>query len=384
METIINNFYNNPKNITNKEETIEIIHNYKKQLLENKYLLYITNNDIIHKLFIMFLFYYDMLVNEVDNNNKIHCGIDFEFNDNIIALMQINFAVNNYRYIWIVDPTYYDKDKINIISDKIFLNDRVYKVLHGGESLDIPYIYKYLLHNDKNKILQFTKKLIDTRFLCEYVRISVLIKGKCSIYDAMIYFGTINKLTYDDLVNNNDNMGPVYKIKWDINNLDDSIIKYTLNDVLNLNVLVNDIFRRILDVTPTYVRTYYYIMKIVRFVILERQGVSDIVEFVKNKVGKLNNNMTMFNGKSMMYYNIYNMVIDNCVVNDGDDIVYISFIGENDYIRKYYNMLLRYVVYCELGNELVIEDLYDELDKYGFGKIVGLLKLFGAYVKSKQ
>lgn len=381
METFINEFYDNPKNITNKEETIEIINNYKKQLLENKYLLYIADNEITNKLFIMFLFYYDMLVNEIDNNNKIHCGIDFEFNNNKIALMQINFVIENFRYIWIIDPTYYIGDKLDIINDKIFLNDRIYKVLHGSESLDIPYIYKYLLNNEKNKILKFTNKLIDTRFLCEYVRISLLVNGKCSIYDAMLYFGTINKNTYDELETNNKNMGPIYKIKWEINNLDDKIILYTINDVLNLNNLVNDIFKRILDVTPTYVRTYYYIMKIIRFVILERQHICDIINFIKNKVNKLNNNVSKFKDEQMTYDNIYHKIIDNCIINDDDDIIYISFIGYVDYIKKYYNYLLKYIVYCNFDNNLIVGDLYDVLKENGLDKIIDLLKLFDNHIK---
>ena len=93
---IINNLFNNPKNINNNNTTeIEYLFNkYKKDIVENKYVLLIGDNEVTIKLFIIFLFYYDLIIRNVNTNTntnmnknkKFHVGIDLEFNLGKIAL----------------------------------------------------------------------------------------------------------------------------------------------------------------------------------------------------------------------------------------------------------------------------------------------------------
>jgi hypothetical protein len=381
---IINNFYDNPSEITNKEEIQNILSHYKKEILEDNYILLITSTDIIKKLFIMFLFYYDVLLKE-SQKDRIHCGIDFEFDtgkDKQIALMQINFSVSNNNFIWIIDPKQYDQDKIIILNDKLLLNDKVYKVLHGSETMDIPYIYKFLLNNDKQKILKFTNKLIDTRFLCEYVRKSLVVNGKCSIYDAFLYFNTIDQTKYDALVKNNESMGPIQYVKWNIYKMNDKLIMYAVNDVLKLNTLAVDIFKKILVDTSTYVRTYYYIIKIIRFIMLERKGVTDIIEFCKDVTSPMNNKI--INGIILLEH--YNKIMDNCVLKEGDDKIYVNFIESNDYIRNMLKYLLKYVAFyviCKkygVNINMDVNILYNKLNEIYFNKITNLLKIFENYI----
>jgi hypothetical protein len=396
----INNFYNNPTEIVDTESVIHIIHHYKKQLLENNYMLYIAENDVTIKLFILFLFYYKLLIKEykLNNSKKINCGIDYEFNtDKVrqVALMQINFTVGDHKYLWILDPKKYSDEKIKIINDILLLNEDVYKVLHGSESLDIPYMYDTLFGGNKEKILQFTKRLIDTRFLCEYVRKSLGIEGKCSIYDAMLYFGTINKAKFDELEEINKQMMPIQDVNWEINKMSSLHIKYALYDVLQLVTLSEDIFKKILVETPEYVRTYYYIMKILRFVILERKNVTNVLEYVKNVVNPINNYIVM--EKKHTLIEVYNGIIKNCILNEANDKIYINHIESINYVRGTFNFLLKYVVFYVasikykvyknktdvMEDKIDINKLYNELNEIGFGKIRDLLIIFEKYVNDK-
>lgn len=396
MNDYINKFYNNPTEITDKEKVIKIIHHYKTQILENNYFLYIANNEIVVKLFILFLYYYDL---NLVKGKKNHCAIDYEFStdrERKVALMQINFPGSNQNYLWIIDPKKYDKKKIGIINNLLLLNDKIYKVLHGSESLDIPYMYNILFDNNKSKIIKFTNKLIDTRFLCEYVRKSLGEEGRCSIYDAFLYFGTINKEKYDYLQKVNDKMGPIQYVNWEIEKLSDYHIKYAMYDVLNLVTLVYDIFEKILDHTPTYARTYYYIIKIIRFVILERKNVTDVLEFSKRTVNEMNNYIVDHNNDKSTLLDIYNNIIENCVLYENDDKIYVNFIETVSYIKGTFNFLLKYITFYVLSNkykvyknknelmdnEINIGQLYAKINDINFKSLVKLLKIFEKYVEN--
>jgi len=398
----INNFYNNPTEITDTELVINTIHHYKKKLLENNYMLYIAENDTIVKLFVLFLFYYGTLVKEYkmhnqNSNKKIHCAIDYEFStDKVrqVALMQINFSVNNHNYLWIIDPKKYDDSKIDIINNILLLNENIYKVLHGSESLDIPYMYDVLFKGDKQKIFQFTKKLVDTRFLCEYVRKSLGVEGKCSIYDAMLYFNTIDKNKYDELEKINNQMMPIQDVNWEINKMSSLHISYALHDVLRLITLIEDIYKKILTGTPLYVRTYYYIIKILRFVILERKNVTNVLEFVKNIVNPMNNYIVTINNNKNTLIEKFNQIMEECILEEGNDKIYVNHIESINYVRGTFNFLFKYVVFYVLNNKykvyknksdlmkekIDIDKLYGELDLIGFNKITNLLKIFEKYV----
>src|SRR5579885_545523 len=114
----IDNFYNNPFEITNKEYKLikKLLDKYKKEIIENKYFLYVAENDIIQKLFILFLFYINYYF-KINKLKKIHSGCDFEFNQRKIALMQLKIG----KYVWIINPSKYDRNKINILNEKLLL-----------------------------------------------------------------------------------------------------------------------------------------------------------------------------------------------------------------------------------------------------------------------
>lgn len=384
----INSFYDKPHIIKDNDITnIEtILDAHKKEIVENKYKLFVAENDTIKKLFILFIYYYDYLIRK-DNKKKHHVGLDLEFNVKEVALIQMNFG----KYLWIIDPKKYEPEKMEIINKKLLLNTRIYKVFHGADSLDLPYMYSEFFKNDKDKILKFTRKFIDTRFLCEYVRASKMEEGKCSIYDAMLYFGTISKEKYDELQKINESMGPIQDVMWDIKKMSSFHIKYAYYDVLHLLDFLNDIYKTILKETPEYVRTYYYILQVIRFVILERKGISNILEISKNVVNPMNNYLVRTKNGNMTLITIYNQLMEKFVVKDEDKgNVDYNFIESLNYVRGTFNFLFRHIVYytCtkkykvyknkteQFTDKLSLQPLYDELEKLKMYKIIKLLKLY--------
>jgi hypothetical protein len=163
------------------------------------------------------------IVSQNKNLTEKHfIGIDYEFNkvskDNKdIALMQLNLENdNNTSYIFILYPPELSKENFDILIS-LMTNKYIYKILHGSESLDIPYIYNQLLKT-KDKIEKFCINFYDTKFLCEYQQIENNYNGKCSIYDLLLGQNIITQNKVDYLNNIEEKMGPIYLIKIDIHN----------------------------------------------------------------------------------------------------------------------------------------------------------------------
>ena len=82
-----------------------------------------------------------------------------------------------------LDPNWY-----TFFIHKIICSSNNYKIFHGSDSLDIPYLYFDLLNNNTKLIKKFNKKFIDTKYLCEfdYFRQNLNL-GKCKIYSILNY-----------------------------------------------------------------------------------------------------------------------------------------------------------------------------------------------------
>lgn len=383
MDDFINKFYNNPHQLSKEEyQMIKTdLNTYKKSIIHNHYILFVADTEIMQQLFILYLFFYNYEINQ-SKSIKHHIGIDLEFNFGKIALIQFNFG----KDIWIIQPNDYDKSHLNILAELIFLNNKIYKVFHGGESLDIPYIYTELLNNNKEKIIQFTRKYIDTRFLCEYFRIGQDERGKCSIYDGLLYFKTIDQKQYDKLEELNKQLGPTWKFIWDIRKLSKLELDYCYYDTLYLIVFLKDIYKRILDITPNYTKTYYYINQFIRFILLERKKVTYITDSVKDLVNKMNNYTV--NQKTLL--TIYQEKNQNIVLDDEKGMVYIDFICKENYIKNIMDVLLKYVTYYTISkkyqiyknknqimiDKIDIESFYNKINETGMYKITKLLGLY--------
>ena len=137
-----------------------------------------------------------------------------------------------------------------------------FKILHGCDSLDLPYMYDILFKGDKDTIFDFTSRIIDTRFLCEYYRASIEDEKKCSIYDALLYFETINMQKFEYLNNTHDYMGPVQDISWNIHKMSSHHVKYALYDVLFLKHFLSNIYSLANKNTPHIYKSYYLFIQV--------------------------------------------------------------------------------------------------------------------------
>jgi hypothetical protein len=212
------------------------------------------------------------------------------------------------------------------------------KILHGSESLDIPYIYKEVLHNDINLIKKFTSTITDTRFKC-----SLLGHRKCSLYEALYQTKSINQKQYDFLQNLYKVNGKVYKIYWNTHRL-------TLNQ--NMYAAFDVIFLRRLD---------------------------RILNKELNKIG--------YDKNLINQYTIYTMLMRNDYINLKDiqkenltDEQVLDLTNKNiglkiDYLRNPTLTLIR----CFIKSKDIIEGILDEFNldliKEDLNKIILSLKI---------
>ena len=174
-------------------------------------------------------------------NRHFYLCVDFEYTNHKIQLAQLNFEHNIAleSFVEVISPTELADDMLDTFINLIICNKYLRKILHGADSLDIPYIYEHLLGTDLKKFTKFNKAVIDTRFLCEYYKLSRGYESdnRCSIYDvningsAIYYFKVVNREQQDRLASMIESLPHHREINWNIHNLDRSQIRYTVADV---------------------------------------------------------------------------------------------------------------------------------------------------------
>lgn len=177
----------------------------------------------------------------ISNDKKKYVGLDFEFNSSPngkqIALLQIILeSKNKNSNIFIFYPPDLNNKQINILIT-LLTDYKIKKILHGAEALDIPYLFKniFITNELRNK---FCQNLFDTRYMCEYMHIDNKINKKCKIYSILLELNVINNKQYNMLLQNEENMGPIYEININIQNLSNNVILYSAFDVLYLPTLL--------------------------------------------------------------------------------------------------------------------------------------------------
>ena len=197
----------------------------------------------------------DSMIEYFDSYNKLDkerfIGIDFEFNRSLdntmreIALFQINLETNDdIAYIYMFYPPDLNDNQVKILKS-LLLNSDIKKIIHGGESLDIPYLFNNLFKSNDEQIL-FCKNIFDTKYLCEFYNSeNNLIEYKCKIYYLLKQMEVVSNSQFNYLLQNEENMGPIYNIRIKVDNMSEALINYCAYDVLYLPELYKNFHKKI-------------------------------------------------------------------------------------------------------------------------------------------
>ena len=210
-------------------------------------ILYYVNMSVKTEWNVYFHAFFLVLALESLFTKHFYIGIDFEYTNKKIQLMQLNFEhpIVTTSMIQIVSPPELEPVMMQNWIRMIMCNESITKILHGSDSQDIPYVYGIMLENDPELIIQFTKGLVDTRFPCEYYKLN---RGsdsdnKCAIYDqdparsAVYYFKVVSDQQQQQLTDMLDSMLHHADIQWNIHKIPRAQVMYALCDVLFLKYL---------------------------------------------------------------------------------------------------------------------------------------------------
>lgn len=246
-----------------------------------------TEHKIRLMLLYMIFYHYDARGTQT---KRLYSGVDFEFNDRKIALCQVGFYPHRRnKFIWVFDPNSLTNEYAGHLIKYLFTSQFIFKIVHGSDSLDIPYLFQELFVNNHDLIYSFVTNVIDTRFLCEYHKNTLNDGKKCSLYDALLYFGTIDQAQYSNLEKINKAMGKIWLMTWNVYKMNLPSLQYALYDVFYLRDFYFDMLEKAWDETPDLYNSYEYIPLITRFIFLEKWNVSDLLARIKPQVDTINN-----------------------------------------------------------------------------------------------
>ena len=209
--------------------------NKKLKWKKNYNLIVVKNKKDLNNMISYFIYFLKL------KSNFKCIGMDFEFNSSTegkkIALFQINLETekNNANIYLFYPPDLSDK-QIKVLVD-LLINKDIKKVLHGAESLDIPYLFKNILTTNKLRN-KFCNNLFDTRYMCEYYNLENSNENKCKIYHILREMNVIDDVIMKMLLDNEEKMGPIYLVDIDVRNLDEFTMLYSAFDVLYLPALL--------------------------------------------------------------------------------------------------------------------------------------------------
>ena len=297
-------------------------------------------------------------------NKYFYIGIDFEFTLRRNQLAQLNFEHSNVltSIIMLVKPTEFDPILLETFVDLILCNQHIKKILHGSDSLDLPFVYSELLSKEPKKIIKFTKTMIDTRFLCEYYKLnkSEIYDNKCSIYDvdpsrsALFYFKVITETQQKNLSDLIESLPPPNDIKWDTYKLPKSQILYAQYDVLFLkhfyykiiNIATKD---EDSDVQKKNIMILYQniLTELTQFVYLENNGITFLRDKCKEEVDVVNNYFIKKKGEIIKMVDINNQISVGLVTNyvDIDKIIKVN------HFKKTVLTIIKRIIYGHISQK---------------------------------
>lgn len=341
-----------------------------------------------------------------------YIGVDFEYTLKKIKLAQLSFehSVSLDSIIYLVAPheldTYISDSFINLI----MCNKYISKILHGADSLDIEYVYPVLLGGDHDKIIKFTKTMIDTRFLCEYYKINHAAEPekRCAIYDedenrsAIYYFGVVSKEQQDALADLLRMMPDADTREWNIHKILNSMIMYAQYDVLFLKYFyyrmihvassheTSDLSKK--NVIDLYKKT---LIQLTQWVYLENKKITTLRDDCKKDVDAVNNYFVKNNQGILKMIDIYNKVSkDLRIVNppvNMDNLLNVNhFKKPIEFVIKriIYGHISRYCTVYKNKNSVWTDKMsnkfiLDFFAAYGFDNLLHIFKELNNLLESK-
>jgi hypothetical protein len=329
--------------------------------------------DTLDKEIYMCTIFNNFIKNSNKNTKEKHyLGIDFEFKqvakvDKEVALMQINLEnESNIGYIFVLYPPSLTKDNYNLLITLIS-NPNMIKILHGAESLDIPYLFNQILITSEN-VNNFCNNFYDTRYLCEYYHIVNNIKGKCSIYNLLLDNNIVTQDKVSELENIENITGPIYLITMDIYNLSPEILKYSLYDVIYLAELIKKFMNMDIIYTNIIPQVTNIINKYKRSIEDEFNKLALVINSLNIYYIYDNDNRIILKDIWELYY--YTISDNNNYLNNLREINYFKFFCE--IITKcvvYSNILKYFKVYknkTELCDKIDFNIYFDWLHSYSY------------------
>ena len=269
-----------------------------------------------------------------NKNIMFYIGIDFEFNkvsreSRDVALMQINLESDNSNIgiIFVLYPPDLSDNK-SLIS--LITNPHIIKILHGAESLDIPYMFDQLLISKEN-IDNFCTNFYDTKFLCDYTNLMKPVPSRCSIYYLLLSNNIITQQKFDELEKIEDKTGPIYLIHINIYKLKFDVLRYSLYDVIYLPELI----KKFLKTNDNY------ITKVIPQISCL---VNKYKRNVENEFNILSDTINSFN----IYYIGVN---DKIILKDIWEMYYYTYyikMYDIHYFKFFFEIITKFIVYTNL------------------------------------
>lgn len=352
-----------------KEYYVNIVDNYDKQTM-----------------FIAFLLLFAL---ESKFNKHLMIGIDYEYNTGKKEIALAQYCFEHYQdmrnIIYLFYPPSLTEIQMKILLELIMANTEIRKILHGSDALDCYYLYEILMFKNKELIIPFTKSLVDTRFICEFLKFQQgdELNTKCNIYDALIFFDVVSKEKRDELEEINNSMLPQDRI-WKINLIhrDPSQVAYAYYDCLFLKHLYNRMIKIVIKDKPideqaSLIYVYrHVIFESTQLVYLEKNLITDMLNSEKLETDAINNYfIDTKKNKHMIINNIYKIVEEKGMVLKSINFNIYDLLKVN-YFKKQINIILKKFIFSHLTKNYKV---FEKVDKQ-YNKILTNDKIFN-YLK---
>lgn len=328
------------------EELSKLTLHGKDHSLTNQETFFVNVCDNLDNI-ILFLCWCAIYYNISKTRTENYVGIDYEFNERKIALAQLCFFYKeNKNYVWVIDPREFNSAQTDLFIKYLYTNKHIYKILHGADSLDTPYMFTELFKNDYPTIFKYCRNFVDTRFLCEFIKIDTKQESKkCSIYDALLYFKVLSKEKYDYLMTNHEHMDPIYKLQWNILHLKSFQLEYAVYDVFYLKDFL-------IQMMKTASLSIQIVPELTRFVFLEKYEIINLTKELKPIVDKMNIYRIKSN-KPNKYLDstlvtTYNKLSTDLSVTINEYSVDLNTLIQINYFKTPLTIILKYFLYSYL------------------------------------